>query len=448
MISAREMAINILLEIEEQGSFSNKLLQEKIEKGTDIREANLARELVYGVLENKRYIDSVISKLSSVRLKKIHPMVLQILRIGVYQLLYLDRIPESAAVNESVNLAKKYSNKGAIGYVNGVLRSLVRQKDKYKVDVEHISEQDLSKILSYPDYLVNLWEEQLGKEEGKNLLISSNTKAELNIRVNTLKTSINVLMDRLKDKGYKLRKGDYAKDCIIIENPAGLTSTAEFTLGLFTIQDESSMLVSEVLNPTQGTLILDMCAAPGGKSTHLAQLINDHGTIIARDQSEDKLKLIEENIRRLGIRSIKTEVFDALKLDENLIGKVDYLLLDAPCSGFGLIRRKPDIKWNRTKEEVNSLVEIQERMLNIASNYIKDNGVLVYSTCTINNDENLNQITKFLNNNPQFELQSFKISNKMIDQTQNRGYLQLLPSVHGTDGFFIAKMIKNNSILK
>ena len=158
--------------------------------------------------------------------------------------------------------------------------------------------------------------------------------------------------------------------------------------------------------------------------------------------------MIEENIKRLGIRSIKTEVFDALKLDENLIGKVDYLLLDAPCSGFGLIRRKPDIKWNRTKEEVNSLVEIQERMLNIASNYIKDNGVLVYSTCTINNDENINQITKFLNNNPKFELQSFKISNKMIDQTQNRGYLQLLPSVHGTDGFFIAKMIKNNSILK
>src|SRR5690554_634300 len=447
MVPARESAVNILLEIENEGSFSNKLLQEKIHKDADIKEANLTRELVYGVLENKRYIDSVISKQSSLRLKKIDPIVLQILRIGVYQLLYLDRIPESASVNESVNLAKKYSNKGAIGFVNGVLRSITRDKEKFKLKMDKIEDDDLSKSLSYPDYLVKLWEDQLGKDLARNLLMVSNSKAELNIRVNTLKTSINVLMDRLKDKGYKVRKGEYSKDCIIVENPSGITSVNEFSLGFFTIQDESSMLVTEALNPVEGSFILDMCAAPGGKVTHIAQHINDRGKILARDLNEGKINLIKENLLRLGIKSVKTEIYDAFKKDVDLFEKVDFLLLDAPCSGFGLIRRKPDIKWNRSVDEIGSLINIQERMLDIAAGYVKDRGTLVYSTCTINDDENLKQVKNFLRKHPNFTLQPFTLHGKTINESQKEGYLQLLPSIHGTDGFFIAKMIKNNSIL-
>jgi len=446
MLPARELAYKILLEVSNEGSFSNLILQEYLDEGVVLKEANLVRELVYGVLENQRYIDSIVSELSSINLEKIDLNILIILRIGIYQLLFLDRIPESAAVNESVNLAKIYSHKGSVGYVNGVLRKASREKNRFKIDNIKIKNENIGVSLSHPDYLVKLWEKQLGLDKTRDLLIANNSKPELNIRVNTLKTSINVLMDRLSSKGLKVRKGNIARDCLIVENPSGITKLDEFRIGLFTIQDESSMLLTEVANPKEGSLILDMCAAPGGKSTHIAQWINDRGKIISRDVSLEKIKLIDENTNRLGIKSIKTEIYNAQDLDETLVWKVDYVILDAPCSGFGLIRRKPDIKWSKSLDDVDSLISIQKKMLNIAAEYVKDNGILIYSTCTINNDENLNQIHEFLENNPRFKLQAFKINAKTIDDSQNLGYIQLLPSIHGTDGFFIAKLIKNNSI--
>ncbi len=443
MVNPREVALKILVDINEKKAYSNIELS-KMDKDLDQRDENLVREIVYGIIENKLYIDHIISKASKIRLKKIHPVILEILRMGIYQILFMDKIPNSAAVNESVKLAKKYGHKGTIGYVNGILRAITRDKDKFlKID-ESDKAQFISIKYSHPKWIVERWIKEYGVDFTEKLCKANNETPYLNIRVNTLKTKKDELISKLTEKGIKLKEGLYADDCIIVDGANNITSLQEFRDGLFTIQDESSMLVAQIMDPVGGSTVLDVCSAPGGKSTHVAQYMGNMGMIISRDIFNHKIKLIEENSKRLGIDIIKLENHDALMKDNKLIGKIDYVLLDAPCSGLGLIRRKPEIKWNRSEEDISILSKLQYDIIDNVKDYIKPGGILVYSTCTIEKDENINIINRFIGENPDFKLDSIddKFRFKENLDTLQDGYVQLFPHLHNTDGFFIAKLVK------
>lgn len=444
MYNSREIVMEILVDIHQNEAYSNKSIDRHLNSSITSQDENLIRELVYGVLENKIYIDYIISKASKIKIKKIHYQILEILRTGIYQILFTDRIPDSAAVNEAVNLTKKYGHKGTIGFVNGVLRSISRDKDRFT----QIDEKDIVKYISikysHQEYMVKRWVKAFGEEFTEGLCKSNNEKPLLNIRVNTLKITKDKLIKRLENNGYEVKEAKYAKDCLIILNPFRITELIDFKEGYFTIQDESSILVGQIIDPQENTLILDICAAPGGKSTHLAQLLNNKGRIISRDIYDHKIELIMENSKRLGIKIIEAEIHDAMELDVSLVDKVDYCLLDAPCSGLGLIKRKPEIKLNRSEADINNLVELQKNIIDVAKKYVKNGGYLVYSTCTVEDEENIILIRDFLEKNPEFSLVSIEnvFSNKEGLTSLKEGYIQLYPNVHGTDGFFIAKMIR------
>lgn len=439
----RQLALKVLVDINKKDAYSNIELN-KIGKGLDPRDENLIRELVYGVIENRLYLDHVITKASKIRLKKLHPHILDIVRMGLYQIIFMDRIPDSAAVNESVKLAKKYGHRGSVGYVNGILRAIIRDKDRFT----HIDKEDMVSYISikysHPEWMVKRWIGEFGLDFTESLCKANNERPLLNIRVNSLKISRQDLKARLEEKGMTLKEGQYARDCLIIQEGQNITGLQEFKEGLFTIQDESSMLVGQIMDPREGSTLLDVCSAPGGKATHMAQIMGNKGLVISRDIYQHKLSLIRENSKRLGIDILKVENHDALERDEELVGKVDYLLIDAPCSGLGLIRRKPEIKWQRREEDIAALSRLQYDIISNVKDYIRLGGNLVYSTCTIEKDENINLIKRFLEENPNFKLVSLENSLDHKDKLANLkdGYLELYPHIHGTDGFFIAKMIK------
>ncbi len=449
MLSAREASVKALYDIHKDSLYSQNAIKNYDENISKLEDRNLFRELVYGVLENQIFLDYIIKDLSKIKFKKIHPMILEILRIGLYQLFFSDRIPESAAVNESVKLAKIYGHKGSIGFVNGVLRNANRRKEEFlNIELDD-SDEKLSVRYSHPTYLVEMWVEQYGKNFTIELLKANNTSPKLNIRVNTLKNDKDTLAKNLEEQGLDVSTCKIAKDCLILNNPNRITETKEFKNGLFTIQDESSMLVTEVMQAKENSIVLDICSAPGGKSTHIAQWMNNKGLVVARDLNNDKLNLVRDNTNRLGIDIIETQLQNALDIDDASIEKFDYCLLDAPCSGFGLLRRKPEIKLKRTKVDIESLIYLQSRILDIAAKYVKVNGYLIYSTCTINKDENKGQIEHFLSKNNEFQLTPIVLeNNKIVSNTQSLGYIELFPNIHATDGFFIAKMIKKDSLYK
>lgn len=445
-MNSREIGLKILMDIKLKGAYSNYAINKFLKDEMDVKDENLIRELVYGVVENCLYLDHIISKLSKVKIKKIQPAILEILRMGVYQIAFMEKIPDRAAVNEAVILSKKYGYKGASGFVNGVLRNFSRNKESLMMVEEKNPITYLSIMYSHPKWMVERWVDEYGYEFTEKLCRENNNKPRLNIRVNRLKTSREQLMDSLSDYGYMVYKTKYAKDGIIVDNPIRITEVKEFKLGHFTIQDESSMLVSQIANPKEDSLVLDLCSAPGGKSTHMGELMGNKGRIISRDIYDHKLDLVRENFGRLGIDIIEIEIFNALDLDKSMVGKVDYCILDAPCSGLGIIRRKPDIKWNRKEEDIRGLKEIQINILNIAKHYVRPGGTIIYSTCTIGREENVDVVNKFLKDNKEFRLSGFE---DLVDSIENidtvkDGYVQLFPHIHGTDGFFIARIQKKN----
>lgn len=444
MQNSREIAFNILYDIFSNQAFSNISLNKHLNKKIDPKEEGLVREIVYGVLENDLYLEHIISKASKLPMKKIHPKILLILKIGIYQLVFMNNIPTSAAVNESVKLAKIYGHKGTVGFVNGVLRNISRNKEQYLEIDDEDRVSYISIKYSHPKWLVERWIKEFGLEFTERLCRENNTHAKLNIRVNTLKTNKEELRSSLEKYGFLISEGRYSDDILIVENPVRITETEEYKSGFFTIQDESSALVANIMNPKENSLVIDLCSAPGGKATHIAQKMNNNGKIISMDIYEHKIKLIEENAKRLGIHIIETYVDDATKFNKSFENIADYVLLDAPCSGFGLIRRKPEIKWYRKESDIEELVNIQKSILNNAKRYLKTGGILVYSTCTIEKDENINMINGFLKENDNFKLISFEGLVKGLENEESikEGYIQLFPHVHNTDGFFIAKMIK------
>ena len=445
-MEARDVALKILMEINEEGAYSNISLKRNLKGYMGKLDENFVREIVYGVLENKLYLDYIIGSFSKTKLNKIELIILEILRIGVYQIAMLERIPNSAAVNESAKLAKKHSNPGAVKFVNGILRNICRKKESL-INIDEDNKIDYFSIkYSHPRWLVKRWISEYGVGFTERLCIENNKRPKLNIRTNSTKITREDLKAKFETKGIIVSESKYSIDGLILEKPYRITDTEEYKAGLFTIQDESSMLVSQIMNPTQGSFVIDLCSAPGGKTTHISEKMNNKGRILARDFYDHKIKLVENNSQRLGSTIIETEVFDATILDENLIESADYVLIDAPCTGLGMIRRRPEIKWNRVEKDIENITDIQKKILNNGSKYLKSGGVLVYSTCTIEKDENLNLVANFVRNNDNFEFCGFDhlLNSNENMKTAKEGYIEIYPHVHDMDGFFIAKLTKKH----
>lgn len=442
----RETALKIIYDIDEKGAYSNIALNKYLE-AYELKDVDKAfiTELVYGTVKWRLSIDWIIRQFSSIRLKKISPWILNILRLGVYQLLYTDRIPESAAVNESVNLAKKYGHGGSVGFANALLRAVSRGRNTIRYpDQERETLQYLSVRYSYPEWMVSRFLELYGREFTEELLDSGNQVPGMSIRVNTLKTTRDKLAAQLEEQQVEAVPGKYAPEALVLKNAPAITRWDTFKNGEFQVQDESSMLVGRVLDPKPGELVIDACSAPGGKATHLAQLMENRGRVLARDVHIHKIKLIEDAAQRLGLNIIETEVFDATVPDERYAGKADRVLLDAPCTGLGIIRRKPDIKWARDTAEVGEIVQLQRKLLESVSRLVKPGGILVYSTCTVLPEENSDQAAWFIKEHPDFELDDIRpmLPDTLADRLEQNAMIQLFPNRDGIDGFFIAKFRK------
>ena len=377
----RKLALEALYKIDKEEAYSNIVLDELLNKNRNVlsnKDINFISELVYGVTTWKLTLDTIIQKYSKIKIKKISPWVINILRMGAYQIVFLDKVPKSAAVNESVNLCKKYGGK-SVGFVNAILRKV--EKSDYlelfeiKNDIEKIS-----KTTSMPEWIVRELNKEFDPEKVNEICENSNLKPKITIRINNLKITKNELKKSLQSKEIEVEDG-IIEDFLYLKNVKNITNLDEYKKGLFTMQDESAGLTALVLNPKEGESILDCCSAPGGKTTYIAELMNNNGNIKAWDLYKHRLDKVQENSKRLGIDIIKTEENDATVLKEEYIEKFDKILIDAPCLGFGVIKRKPDIKWQRKFEDIEEISKIQEKILNTCSEYLKKGGILVYSTC-------------------------------------------------------------------
>lgn len=439
-MNAREISYKVLLDIEKNKNYSNMAINKHFK---DVKLSNqdrgLATEIIYGVIENKYYIDYMIDKLSKVKTNKMEIYVKTLLRMGIYQIMFLNSISDYAAVNETVNLAKKKNSKVS-GFINGILRNVIRQKEtigaiKVKDDIDYLAIK-----YSYDKWMIRNWMIHFGREFTEELLEANSQRPSIYLRTNTLKITRDELIEKLEKQNIKASKVNVVDEAIKVENLKDIENNSLYKEGLFTVQDISSMLVGKVMNPNENSLVLDVCSAPGGKTTHMATLMNDTGQVVSRDIYEHKLKLIKASCKRLNLTNVDVEEYDAMKMDKDSIGKFDYVLADVPCSGLGIIRRKPEIKY-KEKEEFRDLPPIQKKILENASKYVKKGGTLIYSTCTIQDSENIDVINEFLQKNKNFELAPINEVKVDLDN-QEKGYMKIYPNVHEMDGFFISKLIR------
>lgn len=438
----RKLALEALYKIDNEEAYSNIVLDELLNKNRNAlsnKDINFISELLYGVTTWRLTLDTIIQKYSKIKIKKISPWVINILRMGAYQIVFLDKVPKSAAVNESVNLCKKYGVK-SVGFVNAILRK-IEKKDYLELFEIKDEIEKISKTNSMPQWIVKELAKEFDTEKVNEICKNSNLKPKITIRVNNLKTTKSELIKKLQSKKIEVEEG-ILEDFLYLKNVKNITKLEEYKQGLFTMQDESAGLTALVLNPKEGENILDCCSAPGGKTTYIAEIMNNNGNIIAWDLHKKRIEKVKENSKRLGINIIKTEVNDATVLKEEYIEKFDKILIDAPCLGLGVIKRKPDIKWQRKFEDIIEISKIQEKILNICSKYLKKGGILVYSTCSIIQAENDIIIQNFINDSI-FDLEEINNINisKIENKIERKGVKKLYPN-EKMDGFFIAKLIK------
>ena len=425
---ARNIALKILYEINTKQAYSNivldKYINENREKLSNL-DINFISELVYGVVTWKLTLEYIIQKYSKIKIKKMSDWVKNILYLGSYQILFLNKVPKSAAVNESVNLCKKYNFK-SVGLVNAILRKI--EKSDYE-EIDHITNSITRISLKYsmPEWIVRKFYEEYGEEQASNICQNLNLRPNIAVRVNRLKNKI-----AIGEKGI-------LDDFRIITGTKNITKTKEYIEGYINIQDEAAGLSGFILDPKEGENVLDACSAPGGKTTYLAELMHNKGCIIAWDIYEERLKQVNQNAKRLGINIIQTELHDATKLKEDYVERFDKILLDVPCLGLGVIRRKPDIKWNRQERDIEEISNIQFKILKTCSKYLKNDGVLVYSTCSMLKEENEKIIEKFIHEE---DFETINVDQKIpseFSKTTTNNMVQFLPSKNH-DGFFITML--------
>lgn len=426
MLSSREAALKIICDTLTNGSYLNISYKNVTEKENfSPKDAAFIKELSFGTVCYKITLDFIINQFVDKK-KKISPEILNILRLGVYQLKFTDKIPPSAAVNESVKLAAKYKGGSFRGFVNGVLRNILRQEE-----IVFPKPQDknyLSIKYSYTPSMTGALVKSYGREFCEELMEKMNKPAETSIRTNTLKITRDELVKKLNDEGIFAKENEMTPSGIFVKSLGAIYASRLYKEGYFTVQDTASQLVAPILSPKEGDVVLDLCASPGGKTTHMAELMNNRGKILAFDLYEKRLESVKENAKRLGIDIISCAAKDSSVVDKSLLGIADKLLLDAPCSGWGVIRRKPDIKYKSENTDYKELTNTQKALIETASGYLKSGGEMVYSTCTLNKGENERVLDTFLENHPEFSL--------VFQKT-------FFPNIDGCDGFFISKLIKN-----
>lgn len=438
MSNPRNTALNVLMKIEQDNAYSNIALNNAIREnklsGVD---SSFVSALVYGVLERKITLDYIIKQYSKIPLRKIELKTKMILRLGILQLLFMDKIPESAAVNESVNLAKKHKLQKSSGFINGILRSITRSEEKYKLPDKSDKVLYYSVKYSAPQELVKLWINSYGELNTEQLLKSLGGRPKICARVNTLKNDKNSLIAELAKENVKAEENPFLENAVSLTETGSIERLSAYKSGKLHIQDSSSQLCVDFLSPKPREVLLDICSAPGGKSFTAAQYMGDRGKIFACDLYNHKLKLISDGAKRLGIHSIVTLKRDGASSDVSL-PLADKILCDVPCSGLGILSRKPEIRY---KDNLISddLPELQYRILCQSAQYLANGGRLVYSTCTLNPAENNKNARRFLEEHPDFY--GVKLSlppqiNRAIDE--NDYEITLMPHTSGTDGFYIA----------
>ena len=434
-MSARETALQVLKNCRAEGGWANSMLKEQLARDRlDRRDAALATRLAYGVLQNRALLDHYLQQLLTGRLKDLRPVLRDILHLGLYQILFLDKIPESAAVNESVDLAKRYckKQKNAAPLVNGVLRNAARSRDTL------VPPADLATQYSHPAGLVALFKSYVGEERLEAMLSANNAAPDTVIQVNTLKTTAARLMARLEGEGVEAAPHRWMENCLVLKNTGALEKLPAFLDGEFYVQDAAARLAVDCAGISEGDwLVTDCCAAPGGKSFAAAMALGGRGKIVSSDIHEHKVPLMEKGAERLGFANMHPRHFDATVFDPGLEGKVDFALVDVPCSGYGIIRKKPDIR-EKNPDTMKELPQLQLQILQNQSRYVRPGGVLIYSTCTLVRRENEGVVEKFLKANPEFKLEPLKLPAEFGENTT--GMLTLVPGEHDTDGFFIARL--------
>lgn len=422
-MDARALAQKVLADVEAHEKYAHLALPAALSRTQlDERERAMATELVYGVLRRKLTLDWLVDEFASRPAKSLDPTLLIILELGVYQLVFLEKIPDHAAVGATVDLAKKIYHQGIAGFVNGVLRAVSRNRDKIVwPDREKDPAYFYSVFYSHPKWLVELWLNQLGPDETTALLTADNVRPKVTLRANTMKNSRLELMAWLTERGATVRPGIYSNDAIVVET--GRVPDECFRLGLSYAQDEASIAVGHIVDPAPGQTVIDLCAGPGGKATHLAQLMEDRGKVIAVDIHQSRLDLIKKNAMSLGVGIIKPTLGDAL--NPLPLPEAESVLVDAPCSGLGVLARRPDMRWRKSPNDVPVLAGIQGRLLEAAQKYVKPGGHLTYSVCTMTLAETENVLERFLDNNP-----SYKVAKKQW----------FWPHKQATDGMFIAML--------
>lgn len=442
-INVRELALEALEKLEQNQAYSNLLLTSVIKTNTlSDQDRGLLTELVYGTPQNKIALDYMLKPFIR-KPNKVKPWVIQALRLSAYQMEYLEKIPDRAAIHEAVEIAKKRGHKGIASFVNGILRSLRREGAPSFAEIEDPVLR-LSTETSHPEWLVKEWVEAYGFEAAEKICRIHLIPPKQTLRVNHIKSDRETVLNEMENAGLEAEAGDLSPDAIKLLK-GSIANTAFFQNGRVSIQDESSMLVARALDPKPGETVLDACAAPGGKSAHIAELMENEGSLTSLDLHRHKVKLIKEGAERLGLTIIDAQTMDARKAGEAFgAERFDRILVDAPCSGFGVIRRKPDMKYTKTPEDSRRLSEIQLGILREIAPLVKKGGTLVYSTCTMDRTENEEVMHAFIQEHPEFEpdLSLEKRSPEKARPFVQDGSLQILPHYFGTDGFFISKMRK------
>jgi 16S rRNA (cytosine967-C5)-methyltransferase len=436
----RGTAVKVLNRVDRTDSYLDKVLDSEL-RGPDLNDLDkgLLAEIVHGVLRWQGRLDWILNGFSHGNFAKSEINVRNALRVALYQILFLERVPHHAAVNEAVEFVKRVRGEKPAGLVNAVLRNIIRNIDGIRYpDPATDKIQHLAVYYSHPQWMVRRWVEQFGEQEALQLLQANNERPYLALRVNTFRTDIATVLKELERKDIRASVSPYIPYFVRVKSLSRIGQMELFRKGYFTIQDESAALPTLLLDPKPGERVLDLCAAPGGKTTHIAELMQNSGEVVALDKYDAKIRLIRGACERLGLRNVRIQVGDALTYTS---APVDRILLDAPCSGLGVLAKKPDMKWKRDTTDIGNLVGLQEQLLESAARLLRPGGVLVYSTCTIEPDENQRMIESFLQRHPEFRLEDARsfVNGELVSA---EGFVLTYPHRHGMDGSFAARLVR------
>lgn len=432
--TVREKVAQILTDIEKDDTYLQLALKKELDT-LEVKDKGFANELIYGTIKWRLRLDYVLDQFSKTPVKKMKPFIRQLMRMSVYQILFLDKVPASAAINEAVKIMHKRKMSNLSGFVNGVLRNIDRNQSE-------ITYPNLSVYYSIPEWIITRWMKYYGEMETKAICESLSQRARVCIRINNLKTTKDKVKALLSEEGITVLEEGFLPESLYIHAPNGIHHSPSFKAGLWTVQDESAMLVGHVLGPEKGDEILDVCSAPGGKTVHLAELMQNEGHIIGADVHEHKIELIEKNAKRLGASIVEGKLQDGMLINEDWKEKFDKILLDAPCSGLGIIKRKPDIRYAKDETAIRDINNIQRKLLKNAINYLKKDGILVYSTCTLTQEENQNMVEYALSLGLQLDAIPYDMPACLKPYIKDNAYIEILPHVTDTDGFFMARFRK------